>query len=84
MAGAVEGKVGRVGGAGDLDAVELAGEVAGGVEDAGDSVDGVEVGVIEGVFAGDGGVAGDSVFQGPKLPTAWISPLGMALESRAS
>src|SRR5580698_8504650 len=64
----VELKVGRVGGAVDVDAVELAGEFSGGREDAADALDGAEVGVIEGVVAGDGGVAG--TFEVPRTESA--------------
>jgi len=58
MACGIELEVGRVRGAVDDNAVKLAVEFSGGGEDAADALDGAEVGVVEGVVAGDGGVAG--------------------------
>src|SRR3984885_3736598 len=57
----IQAEVGRVRVAVDVDAVELAAELSGGRENAADAVDGAEVGVVEGVVAGDGGVAGTLV-----------------------
>jgi hypothetical protein len=47
-----------------FDPVKAAGEVTNGMQDASDSLDGVEV--------------------SPKVPTAWISPVGIALVRFAS
>ena len=57
----IQAEVGRVRVAVDVDAVELAAELSGGRENAADAVNGAEVGVVEGVVAGDGGVAGTLV-----------------------
>ena len=57
----IQGEGGGVRVAVDVDAVELAAEFSGGGEDAADAVNGAEVGVVEGVVAGDGGVAGTLV-----------------------
>ena len=51
-------KSGRLGGAVDGDSVELTLEIADRREDAAEALDGIEVGVVEGVVAGHGRVAG--------------------------
>ena len=64
--------------------IELTFEVTDGREYAADALDGIQIGMVERVVARYGGSPGLSVCHGPKLPTAWISPRGMAFVSVAS
>jgi hypothetical protein len=67
MMGGIEGEIGRFGGSFNRDFVETAPKIAHRREHAADSVDGVEIGMIEGEMAGDKGIAGTVGVPGAEL-----------------
>ena len=66
MHSSVEREIWHIGCALYLNAIKLSFEVAGGIQHPADTLDRVQVGVIEGVLAGDGGVAGLLVVPRPE------------------